>query len=47
MAEAETEGTNTKGLGLQIARFAGDWLSQHILVMDKKYAGFMHEQGIS
>lgn len=47
MAEAETKGADTKVLGLQIAQFAGDWLSQHILVMDQKYTSFMHEKGIS
>lgn len=47
MTEAEKEGADTKVLGLQIAQYAGDWLSQHILVMDQKYAGFMHEKGIS
>lgn len=47
MAEVEKEGSDTKKLALEIAQFAGDWLMNHILGMDQKYSGFMHEKGIS
>lgn len=47
IAKVEKEGADTKELALKIAQFAGDWLSQHILVMDQKYANFMHEKGIN
>lgn len=46
VAQAEKEGTDTKKLALEIAEFAGDWLMNHIIVMDKKYVDFMREVGI-
>ena len=42
----QKEGANTKDLALKIAQFSGDWLTNHILVMDHKYIAFMHEAGI-
>ena len=47
MSEAEKEGANTKDLALKIAQFSGDWLMNHILVVDHKYIAFMHEAGIN
>lgn len=46
VAEVEKEGIDTKKLAIDIAQFAGDWLSNHIIVMDQKYTGFMRENGI-
>lgn len=30
----------------EMAVFAGDWLMEHIMVMDKKYEAFMNEAGL-
>ena len=30
----------------EVAEFAGNWLMQHILIMDKKYSSFFNEKGI-
>lgn len=46
ISEVEREGADTKALAIKIAEFAGDWLMNHILVMDQKYASFMREAGI-
>ena len=46
IAEAEKDGADAKNLALQMAEFAGDWLMNHILAMDKKYEEFMREAGI-
>ena len=44
--KAKRESTNTKNVMLEIAEFAGSWLVNHIMNMDQKYVGFMHENGI-
>lgn len=36
----------TKKIILEIAEFAGSWLINHVMNMDQKYVGFMHENGI-
>jgi hemerythrin len=46
MARVELEELGSKKLALEIAEFAGNWLMNHIMVEDKKYVGFMIENGI-
>lgn len=36
-----------KALSSRIAQFSGDWLSSHILEMDRLYAHFFIEKGVS
>ncbi|MDD5547757.1 MAG: bacteriohemerythrin [Candidatus Pacebacteria bacterium] len=40
------EGENIHKIAKEAASFAGDWLFNHILEMDKKYAVFFHEHGV-
>ena len=42
----EKESPDTKALSNEMAAFAGDWLTNHIMAMDKKYVDFMHKNGI-
>ncbi len=44
---AEKRKTNKEELATQMAEYVGDWLKDHILVMDRKYSEFLHEKGIS
>lgn len=46
VVDVEKAGVDTQNLALKIAEFAGDWLMNHILVMDKKYEAFMRGNGI-
>ena len=33
-------------LAEELARFLGDWLTEHILVEDRKYGAFLYEKGL-
>ncbi|MFH1089106.1 MAG: bacteriohemerythrin [Candidatus Uhrbacteria bacterium] len=46
IAEAEKPEADVKKMATEIADFAGAWLAGHIMMMDKQYAGFMHNNGI-
>jgi len=37
---------NKLGITLEVMNFLKDWLSHHILSVDKKYAPFLNEKGI-
>ncbi len=40
------EKANIKELAKEIASYSGDWLSHHILIMDKQYTKFFIEHGL-
>lgn len=40
------QGVDIKELAEETAKFGGDWLTNHIKVMDHKYIGFMHKIGL-
>jgi hemerythrin-like metal-binding protein len=44
--ESKKDGTDAKKLMTEIAEFAGSWLLNHVMEMDQKYVGFMHNKGI-
>lgn len=46
MTETEKAEIDTKKMALEIAEFAGSWLTNHIMAMDQKYTEFMHNNGI-
>lgn len=46
VSAVETNGVETKALSKEMAEFAGNWLMDHIMAMDKKYVSFMREAGI-
>jgi len=46
ISKAETENVDQKELIGEAADFAGDWLLNHILIMDKKYSKFFNEHGL-
>ena len=44
--DARASTTDITELSGKIASFAGNWLKNHILVMDKQYASFFREHGL-
>jgi len=46
LSQAQKPQTNFKELLEEVATFAGYWLLQHIVVMDKKYTVFLKEKGV-
>jgi hemerythrin-like metal-binding protein len=45
--EMEKPDIDTKKTAVEMAEFAGSWLANHVMAMDQKYIGFMHENGIN
>lgn len=46
MSAAEQRDADIKKIGKEIADYAGNWLVNHIKVMDKGYGKFFHEHGV-
>jgi hemerythrin-like metal-binding protein len=46
ITKAETESVNQKEIIQEAANFAGDWLLNHILIVDKQYSKFFNEHGL-
>lgn len=46
MVETKKVEVNTKKIALEMAEFAGSWLTNHIMAMDQKYTNFMQKNGI-
>lgn len=46
MLKAEQESADTEKIGKEMAEFAGNWLLNHIRVVDKGYSNFFHEHGM-
>lgn len=46
IAETEKAEMDTKKTALEMAEFAGSWLTNHIMAMDQKYTDFMHKNGV-
>jgi hemerythrin len=44
--KARNEKTDIKELAKEIASYSNDWLSYHILIMDKQYTKFFIEHGL-
>ncbi len=45
--DIKKEGADVKKLAKDMASYSSEWLSNHILSMDKKYTKFFNEHGLS
>lgn len=46
MCDVEQESFNMEEKGKEMAEFSGNWLLNHIRVVDKQYSNFFHEHGM-